>query len=272
MDAFDPATVFSSIDHAAATRTATSRNARRGTSPGWPRRCCRCSPRTRTRRSRSRRRCARSRPLPPPLERRHAVQARARGGRRRHRRPRRRPADAAARARVDYTSAFRTLSASLRGDAVPAPLQAWATRWREQLAHGGADPRDRGGDGPRQPGLHPAQPPRRGGARGGHRGDLGPFQRLLDVVAAPYTRAPAWTNHRSGPAGRAPVPHATAAPDGAPRGHRLTLRAARPPPHEPARRIGRGSHGRGGYAPEAVAATPDRSGYPSAGSGPPARA
>jgi uncharacterized protein YdiU (UPF0061 family) len=43
MDRYDPATVFSSIDTAGATPTATSRQSRSGTSPGSPRRCCRCS-------------------------------------------------------------------------------------------------------------------------------------------------------------------------------------------------------------------------------------
>ena len=43
MDAFDPATVFSSIDDAAAMPMATSRGSCSGTWPGWPRPCCRCS-------------------------------------------------------------------------------------------------------------------------------------------------------------------------------------------------------------------------------------
>ena len=51
MDAYDPATVFSSIDQTAATPTATSRGSRTGTWRGSRNACCRCLPRTRTRRS-----------------------------------------------------------------------------------------------------------------------------------------------------------------------------------------------------------------------------
>ena len=43
MDTYDPATVFSSIDQAGGTRTATSRRSRSGTWRDWPKRCCRCS-------------------------------------------------------------------------------------------------------------------------------------------------------------------------------------------------------------------------------------
>src|ERR671920_541690 len=49
---------------------------------------------------------------------------------------------------VDYTSTFRALSAWLRGDetragalfAEPSAFEAWAGRWREQVAHEGSDP------------------------------------------------------------------------------------------------------------------------------------
>lgn len=53
MEAYDPDTVFSSIDFWAATPTATSRSSPDGTSPASPRPCCRCSRRTPTRRSHS---------------------------------------------------------------------------------------------------------------------------------------------------------------------------------------------------------------------------
>ena len=49
MDAFDPATVFSSMITAAGTPTATSRRSRSGTWRGWPRHCCPCSTSTRMR-------------------------------------------------------------------------------------------------------------------------------------------------------------------------------------------------------------------------------
>ena len=52
MDSYDPGTVFSSIDHAAATPMATSRASPNGTSRGSPKRSCRSLPKTRIRRSR----------------------------------------------------------------------------------------------------------------------------------------------------------------------------------------------------------------------------
>ena len=57
MDAFDPATVFSSIDDQAATPMATSRGSCSGTWPGWLRPCCLCSTTTATPRLRRPRRC-----------------------------------------------------------------------------------------------------------------------------------------------------------------------------------------------------------------------
>ena len=50
MDAYNPATVFSSIDHRAAMLTPTSRASPTGTWLGSPRRFCRSCPRTRTKR------------------------------------------------------------------------------------------------------------------------------------------------------------------------------------------------------------------------------
>ena len=61
MDRYHPGTVFSSIDHAG-TRTATNRASPTGTSPAWPRRCCRCSRTQRTRPSRWPPRCCRPSP------------------------------------------------------------------------------------------------------------------------------------------------------------------------------------------------------------------
>ena len=71
---------------------------------------------------------------------------------------------------VDFTAFFRALSASLRADATrvealfedPGVFAVWADRWRARLGAGSAA--DRGGDGPRQPDLHPAQSPGRGSA------------------------------------------------------------------------------------------------------------
>jgi uncharacterized protein YdiU (UPF0061 family) len=100
---------------------------------------------------------------------------------------------------VDYTSSFRALSAWLRGDASPAralfgepgPFEAWAARWREQLDHepAGADAVateiDR---------VNPVYIPRNHlveeALAAATAGDLQPFERLLDVLARPFDERP----------------------------------------------------------------------------------
>ena len=100
---------------------------------------------------------------------------------------------------VDYTSSFRALSAMLRGDTTRAgslfsdasAFDAWAVRWREQLAREAsgeqeiADALDR---------VNPVYIPRNhhvedalAAATGG---DLEPFERLLDVLARPFDERP----------------------------------------------------------------------------------
>jgi uncharacterized protein YdiU (UPF0061 family) len=96
---------------------------------------------------------------------------------------------------VDYTSSFRALSASLRGDASrarslfaePSAFEAWAGRWREQLAHEASDAHEVASAMDR---VNPAYI-----ARNHHveealaaatAGDLEPFRRLLDVLAHPF--------------------------------------------------------------------------------------
>ena len=72
--------------------------------------------------------------------------------------------------RVDYTSFFRALSDAARGDAEAARglfinlagIDEWIARWR-------ALGPDAAADGPKQPGLHPAQSSRRGGVDRGYR-------------------------------------------------------------------------------------------------------
>jgi serine/tyrosine/threonine adenylyltransferase len=100
---------------------------------------------------------------------------------------------------VDYTSSFRALSASLRGDAArarslfaePAAFDAWSDRWREQLAHESSDAdliafaMDR---------VNPVYIPRNHHVEealaAATAGDLEPFQRLLDVLAHPFEERP----------------------------------------------------------------------------------
>ena len=98
--------------------------------------------------------------------------------------------------RVDFTSFFRALARAAAGDDGPARslfgdpsgFDAWAPRWREHLAGDGAEvaaAMDR---------VNPVYIPRN------HRveealaaataGDLGPFERLVDVVARPFDERP----------------------------------------------------------------------------------
>ena len=101
--------------------------------------------------------------------------------------------------RVDFTSFFRSLSAAVRGDAAPvhalfpepAALDAWAERWRERLASEASDPAAVAESMDR---ANPIYIPRN------HRveealeaatdGDLGPFERLVDVLARPFDERP----------------------------------------------------------------------------------
>ncbi len=75
-----------------------------------------------------------------------------------------------------------------RGRCSPSRSRSTVGRAPRGAAAGGPG-RCGGGDGPGQPRLHPAQPPRGGGARRGDGGDMAPFHRLVDVVSRPYRRA-----------------------------------------------------------------------------------
>jgi uncharacterized protein YdiU (UPF0061 family) len=101
--------------------------------------------------------------------------------------------------KVDFTSCFRALSSAVRGDAAPARLlfaepcafDAWADRWRAQLSSPVSDPRaiaeamDR---------VNPVYIPRNHQMElaldAASAGDLGPFKRLLDVLAQPFDQRP----------------------------------------------------------------------------------
>jgi uncharacterized protein YdiU (UPF0061 family) len=96
---------------------------------------------------------------------------------------------------VDYTSSFRALSAWLRGDAgrarslfaEPSAFDAWADRWREQLAHEGRDVQEVAGEMDR---ANPVYIPRNhhveAALAAATTGDLEPFERLLGVLAQPF--------------------------------------------------------------------------------------
>jgi uncharacterized protein YdiU (UPF0061 family) len=100
---------------------------------------------------------------------------------------------------VDFTSFFRALSSSLRGDAAPlqalfaepSALEAWSGRWRAQLSLQGSDPQaiaeamDRG-----NPVYIPRNHQVEEALAAATAGDLGPFRRLLDVLAQPFDERP----------------------------------------------------------------------------------
>jgi uncharacterized protein YdiU (UPF0061 family) len=96
---------------------------------------------------------------------------------------------------VDYTSSFRALSGLLRGDATAArslfaerpSFDAWADRWREHLAH---EPFDADQIASAMDRVNPVYIPRNHHVEealaAATAGELGPFQRLLDVLAHPF--------------------------------------------------------------------------------------
>src|SRR3954469_17387928 len=118
---------------------------------------------------------------------------------------------------VDYTSTFRVLSARLREDVAPARalfaepsrFDAWATRWREQLAHEGSDPREVASAMDR---VNPVYVPRNHKVEevlaAAPAGELEPFHRLLDVLAAPFDERPGLDSYAA-PAPPAPAPYRT---------------------------------------------------------------
>ena len=96
---------------------------------------------------------------------------------------------------VDYTSCFPALSTSLRGDAArarslfaePSAFDAWADRWCEQLAHEPSDAHEIASAMDR---VNPVYIPRNHHVEealaAATAGDLEPFQRLLHVLAHPF--------------------------------------------------------------------------------------
>jgi uncharacterized protein YdiU (UPF0061 family) len=100
---------------------------------------------------------------------------------------------------VDYTASFRALAASLRGDdagvralfgAAPA-FEAWSGRWREQLAHEGADPV---ATATAMDGVNPVYIARNDKVEealaAATEGDLAPLERLVGVLERPFDERP----------------------------------------------------------------------------------
>ncbi|MDQ3721787.1 MAG: YdiU family protein [Actinomycetota bacterium] len=100
---------------------------------------------------------------------------------------------------VDFTSSFRALSSSLRGDAArardlfaePSAFDAWADRWRARLSSQTPDPRATAEAMDR---VNPVYIPRNHHVEealaAATAGDLGPFRELLDVLARPFDERP----------------------------------------------------------------------------------
>jgi uncharacterized protein YdiU (UPF0061 family) len=100
---------------------------------------------------------------------------------------------------IDFTGFFRALSSSLAGDAErvrslfadPAAFEAWATRWRAALAAEGRPLAEVAGAMDR---VNPVYIPRNHlveeALAAGTAGDLGPLRRLLDVLAQPHVERP----------------------------------------------------------------------------------
>ncbi|MBW3653687.1 MAG: YdiU family protein [Actinobacteria bacterium] len=100
---------------------------------------------------------------------------------------------------VDFTSCFRALSSAARGDAArarslfaqPAAFDAWSQRWQARLSSQAAEPQaiaeamDR---------VNPVYIPRNHHVEealaAATAGDLGPLRRLLDVLARPFEERP----------------------------------------------------------------------------------
>jgi uncharacterized protein YdiU (UPF0061 family) len=88
--------------------------------------------------------------------------------------------------RIDYTSTFRDLAGYLRGDALPAPALAdWLVRWREHVDDAAAAAMDR---------VNPVYIPRNHlveeALQAATDGDLAPFERLVEVVSNPFEARP----------------------------------------------------------------------------------
>jgi uncharacterized protein YdiU (UPF0061 family) len=100
---------------------------------------------------------------------------------------------------VDFTSCFRALSSAVRGDAAPVRLlfaepsafDAWANRWRAQLSSQASDP---GVIAEAMDRVNPVYIPRNHQVEealaAATAGDLGPLRRLLDVLSQPCERRP----------------------------------------------------------------------------------
>ncbi|MCR0983249.1 protein adenylyltransferase SelO [Roseomonas populi] len=100
--------------------------------------------------------------------------------------------------RADFTLTFRRLCGAVEGDdsarglfADPAAFDAWAARWRARLGEAGGDPAARAAA---MRAVNPAVIPRNhlveGALAAAYAGDMGPFEALLESTARPYEDQP----------------------------------------------------------------------------------
>jgi uncharacterized protein YdiU (UPF0061 family) len=106
--------------------------------------------------------------------------------------------------RVDFTTCFRALAASVRGDAAPLAasfhdadgLASWTGRWHTRLDGEGRSSRDVA-DGMDR--VNPVYIPRNhlveAALEAGTNGDVGPFHELVDVVTHPYAPRDGWQRY-----------------------------------------------------------------------------
>ncbi len=118
-----------------------------------------------------------------------------------------------AEAEADFTNTFRALVAVAEGDEGPAQaafagFDAWAPRWRERMAR---EPAARDARLRAMRAANPVIIPRNhqveAALTAAVAGDLGPFERLLAVLARPYDDDPANTAYRRPPAAHEEVRH-----------------------------------------------------------------
>ncbi len=119
---------------------------------------------------------------------------------------------------LDLTSAFRSLSSVLRGDATPARslfedpavFDEWSTRWQAAVGRRGFEPTAVADEMDR---MNPAVIPRNHlveeALDAATAGDLGPFEQLLDAVAQPYTDRTDVDERYRQPAPADAAPHVT---------------------------------------------------------------
>ncbi len=103
--------------------------------------------------------------------------------------------------RIDFTSFFRALSSAVRGDAdavralfgEPAAFDAWSERWRERLAYGSAAA-DSAAVADAMDAINPLYIPRNHlveeALEAATDGDLAPFERLVAVLRRPFDERP----------------------------------------------------------------------------------